>query len=146
MPRALIIYETRTGNTELMAKAIEAGLKEAGVEVELRRAGHIKADELREVDAIVLGSPTHFHNLFATMKTVLFEMEKLPLKDKVGAAFGSYGWSGEACGILTETMANLFEMDVLEPSMKIKKRPSDRDLEACRAFGRKIAEQIKIKG
>jgi len=68
MPKALIIYETRTENTELMAKAIEAGLREAGVEVELRKAVHIKADDLRDVDAIVLGSPTHFHNLFATMR------------------------------------------------------------------------------
>ena len=142
MPKALIIYETRTGNTELMAKAIEAGLREAGVEVELRKAVHIKADDLRDVDAIVLGSPTHFHNLFATMKTVLFEMEKVPLKGKVGAAFGSYGWSGEACGIITETMANLFEMNVIEPSMKVKKIPSERDLAECRAFGRKIGEKI----
>jgi len=69
-------------------------------------------------------------------------MEKMPLKGKVGAAFGSYGWSGEVCGIITETMANLFEMDVIEPSMKVKKIPSENDLAECRAFGRKIGEKI----
>ena len=94
MANAIIIYESRSGNTEMMAKAIVAGLEEAGVDVELKRAVRAKADDLKDMDAVVLGSPTYVRSLIAAMKTFLFEMEKADLKGKVGAAFGSYGWSG----------------------------------------------------
>ncbi|MEA2075523.1 MAG: flavodoxin domain-containing protein [Euryarchaeota archaeon] len=143
MGKAIIVYETRSGNTEYMAKTIEAGMKEAGVEVELKKAARTKAEDLKDVDAVVLGSPTYVRALIAAMKTFLFEMEKADLKGKVGAAFGSYGWSGESIGIMTETMVNLFEMDVIEPGLKVKRRPSGKDLEECRAFGKKIAARIK---
>ena len=90
MAKAIIIYETRSGNTEMMAKAIEIGLK-----------------------------------------------------GKVGAAFGSYGWSGESIEILTETMKNLAGMNVIEPGLRINRRPTEKGLEECREFGKKIAERIK---
>jgi len=143
MAKAIIVYETRSGNTEYMAKAIEAGMKEAGVDVELKKAARANADDLKDMDAVVLGSPTYVRALIAAMKTFLFEMEKADLKGKVGAAFGSYGWSGESVEIMAETMVNLFEMDVIEPGLKVKRRPSEKDLEECRAFGKKIADKIK---
>ena len=146
MAKAIIVYETRSGNTEYMAKAIESGMKEAGVEVELKKGARAKADDLKDVDAVVLGSPTYVRALIAAMKTFLFEMDKVDLKGKVGAAFGSYGWSGESVEILTETMKNLAGMDVIEPGLKVKRRPSEKGLEECRAFGKKIADKIKRKG
>jgi len=59
MAKAIVIYETRSGNTEMMAKAIEAGLKEAGVEVGVKKGARATADDLKGVDAVVLGSPTY---------------------------------------------------------------------------------------
>ena len=111
--------------------------------MELKKAARAKAEDLKDVDAVVLGSPTYVRALIAAMKTFLFEMEKADLKGKVGAAFGSYGWSGESIGIMTETMVNLFEMDVIEPGLKVKRRPSGKDLEECRTFGKRIADKIK---
>ena len=143
MAKAIIIYETRSGNTEMMAKAIEAGLKEAGVDVELKKAARAKADDLKDIDAVVLGSPTYVRSLIAAMKTFLFEMDKADLKGKIGAAFGSYGWSGESIAILTETMKNLAGMNVIEQGLRIKRRPTDQGLKECREFGKKIAEKIK---
>ncbi|NQE45100.1 NAD(P)H dehydrogenase (quinone) [ANME-1 cluster archaeon GoMg2] len=143
MAKAIIIYETRSGNTEMMAKAIETGLKKAGVEVELKKGARANADDIKDVDAVVLGSPTYVRALIAAMKTFLFEMDKVDLKGKVGAAFGSYGWSGESVEILTETMKNLAEMDVIEQGLKVKRRPTEKGLEECREFGKKIAEKIK---
>ncbi len=143
MASAIIIYESRSGNTEMMAKAIVAGLEEAGVDVELKRAVRAKADDLKDMDAVVLGSPTYVRSLIAAMKTFLFEMEKADLKGKVGAAFGSYGWSGESIEILTETMKNLAGMNVIEPGLRIKGRPTEQGLKECREFGKKIAEKIK---
>jgi len=143
MAKAIIIYETRSGNTEMMAKAIETGLKKAGVEVELKKGARANADDPKDVDAVILGSPTYVRALIAAMKTFLFEMDKVDLKGKVGAAFGSYGWSGESVEILTETMKNLARMDVIEPGLKVKRRPTEKGLEECREFGKKIAEKIK---
>ena len=143
MTKAIVIYETRSGNTEMMAKAIVAGLEEAGVDVELKRAVRAKADDLKDIDAVVLGSPTYVRSLIAAMKTFLFEMQKADLKGKVGAAFGSYGWSGESIEILTETMKNLAGMNVIEPGLRINRRPTEKGLEECREFGKKIAEEIK---
>jgi flavodoxin short chain len=143
MAKAIIVYETRSGNTEMMAKAIETGLKKVGVEVELKKAARTKAEDLKDVNAVVLGSPTYVRALIAAMKTFLFEMDKVDLKGKVGAAFGSYGWSGESVEILTETMKNLAGMDVIEPGLKVKRRPTEKGLEDCREFGKKIVERIK---
>jgi flavodoxin short chain len=143
MAKAILIYETRSGNTEMMAKAIEAGLKEAGVDVELKKAARAKADDLKDIDAVVLGSPTYVRSLIAAMKTFLFEMDKADLKGKVGAAFGSYGWSGESIEIMTETLKNLAGMNVIEQGLRIKRRPTEKGLEECREFGKKIAEKIK---
>jgi len=143
MAKAIIIYETRSGNTEMMAKAIETGLKESGVEVGLKKGARANADDLKDVDAIVLGSPTYVRALIAAMKTFLFEMDKVDLKGKIGAAFGSYGWSGESIEILTETMKNLAGMNVIEPGLRIKRRPTEKGLEECREFVKKIAEKIK---
>ncbi|OYT66411.1 flavodoxin [ANME-1 cluster archaeon ex4572_4] len=143
MAKAVVIYETRSGNTEMMARAIETGLKEAGVEVGVKKAARANADDLKEEDAVVLGSPTYVRNLIAAVKTFLFEMDKADLKGKVGAAFGSYGWSGESIEILTETMKNLAGMEVIEPGLRIKRRPTEKGLEECREFGKKIAERIK---
>ena len=143
MARAIIIYGTRSGNTEMMAKAIETSLKEAGVEVERKKAERANAEDLKGVDAVILGSPTYVRNLIAAMKTFLFEMDKADLQGKIGAAFGSYGWSGESIEILTETMKNLAGMNMIEQGLRIKRRPTEKGLEECREFGKKIAESIK---
>ena len=143
MSRAIIIYETRSGNTGIIAKAIEEGVKEAGVEVLLKRSVSAKADDLANVDAVVLGAPTYHHDLIGSMKTFLFEMEKADLKGKVGAAFGSYGWSGESTQMMTDTMKHIFGMNMIEPGLKILRRPSESGLKQCQEFGRKVAEKIK---
>ena len=146
MSKAIIIYETRTGNTRIIAEAIQEGIKKAGVEVLSKRTAEAKADDLVDVDAVVLGAPTYHHDLISPMKTFLFEMEKADLKGKVGAAFGSYGWSGESVQMMSDTMKHIFRMDVMEPGLRLTGRPSGSRLEQGKEFGRKIAEKIKRGG
>jgi len=143
MPKAIIIYDTRSGNTGAMAKAVEEGLKEAGVEALSKRSVSAKADDLADIDAVVLGAPTYHHDLIQSMKTFLFEMEKANLKGKVGAAFGSYGWSGESVRMMTDTMKHIFGMNVMEPGLRILRRPSESALKECKEFGKTIAKKIK---
>jgi flavodoxin short chain len=143
MSQAIIIYDTRSGSTEKMAKAIEEGMREAGVEVLSKRTVNTKAADLTNADAVVLGAPTYHHDLTASMKTFLFEMEKADLGGKIGAAFGSYGWSGESVQMMTDTMKHIFGMSVIEPGLKILRRPNESGLEQCNEFRRKIAEKVR---
>ena len=142
MAKAIIVYISRSGNTEIMAKAIGEGLKEAGVEVISEKITDVNADDLTNFDAIVLGSPTYIHDLVSSMKSFLFKMEGVDLKGKVGTAFGSYGWSGESVEMMTGPMKHIFEMNVIEPGLRIKRRPDKNGLEQCKEFARKIADKI----
>jgi flavorubredoxin len=101
------------------------------------------AGDLRDVDVVILGSPTYHRDMIGSMKTFLFEMEKADLKGKVGAAFGSYGWSGESVQMLTDTMKHIFGMNVIEPGLRMLRRPDESGLKQCREFGRRIAEKIR---
>ena len=143
MSKAIIVYDSRSGNTEMMANAIEEGVKEAGIKVLSKRAINATAEDLADVDAVVLGAPTYHKDLIQSMKTFLFEMEKANLKGKVGAAFGSYGWSGESIQMMTDTMKHIYGMNMLEPGLKILRRPGESGLEQCRNWGRTIVEKMK---
>jgi flavorubredoxin len=145
MKKAIVIYETTYGYTETMAKAIVKGLKEAGVEVELKKVMAVNADELKDFDAVVLGCPTYHHDLITTVKTFLFKMKNAGLKGKVGAAFGAYGFSGESVEMIYDTMKHIFEMDVVEPAFKLKSTEVITGEKECKEFGKKIAAKIKIK-
>jgi len=143
MSKAVIVYDSRTGSTETMARAIEEGMKEGDIQVLAKRATQAKALDLKDADAIVLGCPTYNGDLMPSMRTFLFEMEKAKLNGKVGAAFGSYGWSGESIPRMSDTMKHVFGMNVVEPGLKLLRRPSEIGLSQCKDFGKKIAERTK---
>ena len=92
---------------------------------------------------MVLGSPTYHKDMIASMKTFLFEMEKADLMGKVGAAFGSHGWSGESVQMMADIVKHIFGMTVIEPGLRMLRRPSEDGLEQCQEFGGKIGETIK---
>ena len=141
--KLFILYYSQTGNTRAMARAVEEGAKMVvGVKVEVKYFA--KPEELAEADAIILGVPTYHHDISMDMKKLLEEIavKEISLKDKVGAAFGSYGWSGEAPRMLLEVMKNKFEMEVIEPALLIKYNPDEKGLEECRKLGKTVAERI----
>ena len=140
MLKVLIIYYSQTGNTEKMARAIEEGAKSVvGIDVEVKY--FVKPEELAEADAVILGMPTYYHDIGMDMKNLLegASKEEIDLKGKVGAAFGSYGWSGEAPNLLLEIMKNRFGMDVVEPALRIKYNPDQKGLDECRQLGKTVA-------
>ena len=143
MLKLLIVYYSQTGNTEKMARAIEEGAKSVvGIDVETKY--FVKPDELVEVDGIAFGMPTYHHDISMDMKNLLEEASKqeINLEGKVGAAFGSYGWSGEAPTMLLEIMKNRFKMDIVEPALRVKYNPDEKALEECRQLGKVVAEKM----
>jgi flavodoxin I len=143
MPKILLLYYSQTGNTEKMASAVAEGARSApNIQVDMEY--HVDADHLAGVDAVVLGVPTYHHDMPTDIKR-LFEQaaEKgIPLKGKVGAAFGSYGWTGEAPNLVLEIMKNKFEMHVTEKPLMVKYGPDAASLNACRELGRRISESL----
>ena len=126
-----------------MAKAVVEGAKNAGnPDVELNY--HVEAEELAKFDAILTGAPTYHHDMPMDMKKLFEEAAEkgISLKGKVGAAFGSYGWSGEAPKLLLEIMKNKFEMQVIEPPLLAKYVPDEKTLNMCRDLGKRVSETL----
>ncbi|MCK4477567.1 FprA family A-type flavoprotein [Candidatus Bathyarchaeota archaeon] len=143
MQKILILYYSRTGNTEKMAKAVAEGAKAIqGVEAELKF--HARPEELADYNAIAIGVPTYHHDMAVDIKNLLEKvaLKNINLKDKIGAAFGSYGWSGEAPRLVLEIMKNRFEMHLMEPPVLLKYIPDEAGLEKCRQLGKEIAEKL----
>ena len=143
--KALVIYDTMWHSTEAMANAIVEGLYEKGVEATPMhlRSWH-RSDVITEVldaGAIIVGSPTLNNGLFPTISDFLTYMKGLKPKDKVGAAFGSYGWSGESVKLINKELEAM-KFRVIDPGMKIQYVPDSEGLEACREFGRRIAQDL----
>ena len=142
MPKILIVYYSKTENTEKMAKAIAEGAETSRVEVELKRSE--TPWKLASFDAILIGAPTYHHSMTDNIKKFLEQaaFHNVNLKGKIGAAFGSYGWSGEAPRMVLEIMEHKFEMKVLKPPLLIKYTPDEKGLEECRKLGKNVAKQI----
>ncbi len=121
MAKVLIVYTTRTKRTEKIANAIAEKLKEKGHEVDLKNCKEITdAEQLETYDCLIFGSPTYHGKIMGPMETFLFLAEKANLRDKIGGAFGSYGWSGEAPQRIHDTMENIFGMVMPANPLKVK--------------------------
>jgi flavorubredoxin len=144
--KALVIYDTMWHSTEEMAKRVGAGLQDEGISYQLLnlRYNH-RSDVMREVlnaSAIVLGCPTLNNGLLPRMAGFLMYMRGLRPMNKVGAAFGSFGWSGESVKLLNTAMTDL-KFDVVDDGLKVKYVPEDADYVQCVELGRKVGKAIK---
>jgi flavodoxin short chain len=142
MARLAIIYGTGFGNTGIMAKAIEEGARSQGLEVTIKKVDEVTQADVEKADAIAIGSPTYKGAGMPTVIKYVESLGKLPLKGKVGAAFGSYGWSGEAAGVISR-MLRSYGMDVIEPDLRIKRIPEEEGIETCKELGKVIAKRLK---
>jgi len=143
MGKILVLYYSRTGNTQKMAEAVTEGARGVhGVVVQLKF--YATPEELANFDAVVIGVPTYHHDMTIDIKRLFEEaaVKNISLKNKIGAAFGSYGWSGEAPRLVLEIMKHKFGMDIIESPLLIKYAPDQTGLEKCRQLGKSIAERL----
>lgn len=91
MSKILVVYFSKTGNTEKMAKLIEEGAKRAGAEVSLKSVDKVEASELLDYDGIIMGSPCYYGGMAAELKRLIDDSVEFhgKLVGKVGAAFCS---------------------------------------------------------
>jgi flavorubredoxin len=146
MKQILVLYYSRTGNTERMAKAVAEGAR-INNDIKVELSYHVDAEDLSIFDAIIVGTPTYHHEMAIDFKNLFEETAEkgISLKGKVGAAFGSYGWTGEAPKLVIEIMKYKFEMQVAEPSLLARYLPDAKILSDCRDLGKRIAENLMSK-
>ena len=148
MPKIAFVYYSRTGNTEKMAHAILEGTQQMPeVEGKLLIDFEAKLATIEDVDAIIVGTPTYHHDMPRGIKHFFENLatHTTNFGQKIGASFGSFGWSGEAPRLVLEIMEHKFAMNVIKPPLLIKYRPDNAALTTCRGFGKKIAEQLVSK-
>lgn len=143
MPKILIYYYSRTGRTEKMANAVAEGAKAVG-SIEVALEYHVQPEDLSSFDAILIGAPTYHHEMPMGIKRLLEEAaeKNVNLEGKIGAIFGSYGWSGEAPRLVLEVLKHKFEMQVPEPPILARDEPNPTVLKACQDLGKRISEML----
>ena len=144
MPKVVVVYLSTSGNTKAMADAIAEGARSRNLDAKAVNFHEVRIEELKDADAIAIGSSTFHYKMLPPMEKFLESLEKAKIKAKVGAAFGSYGWSGEAPVMIAEKMREL-GMDVIDPVLRIQYQPVEKDLEECKRLGKDIANKVKKK-
>ena len=146
--KAVVVYDTMWHSTETMANAIVEELGQHGVYAKplaLRR--NHRSDiitEIMDAGAVIVGSPTMNNGIFPTIGDFMTYMKGLKPLNKVGAAFGSYGWSGEAVKVLSGELEQM-KFNVVDPGVRIQYVPDENALNACRELARKVAEALPAK-
>lgn len=143
--KVLVIYETMWESTEKMAKAITTGINMEGVSVKLiNLAVTHRSDVMTDVlnaKAVVLGSATLNNGLLPRMAGFLMYMRGLRPTNKLGAAFGSFGWSGEAVKLMNTAMEEM-KFTIIDPGLRQKYVPDHEGLKECVELGRRIAKAV----
>jgi flavorubredoxin len=143
--KAVVIYDTMWHSTEKMAEAINAGILAEGVASKPLnlRAWHRSEvmTELFDARAVAVGSPTLNNGLFPTVADFLCYMRGLKPRNKIGAAFGSYGWSGEAVKLIEDELKEM-KIDLIQPGLKVQFVPEKSVLTVCNEFGRNIGRAV----
>lgn len=139
----IIFYMSSYGNTARMAEAIYEGIdQEGGVRVSLYdlQGGETEpfVDLIEEADAIMFGSPTINGDAVKPVWDLLSSLVVVDLKGKLGASFGSYGWTGEAVKMIEDRMRGL-KLRVPIQGIRIKLIPTDEELLQCKQFGKDVA-------
>ena len=143
MAKVLVVYATRTGETQTIADLIGEGVRFSGQEANVVSVKEIKSEaDLDGYDGYVFGSSTYHGEMLQGMKTFLFIAEKANLDGKVGGAFGSFGWSGEANDRIFETMKHILKMDMVGDTLRLKSSTLGGGLQMAQDYGREIAKKI----
>jgi flavodoxin len=153
--KILILYDSKTGNTEKMATAISEGAKEAGAEVTVKKIGEaFPLTLLTENDGVIFGSPTRYADATNEMKDFLTHIEsyvklgKMKMKGRKAAVFGSYGYDG--AWAMEERLKGYVEAlgYKVHPKVCVKvdyeiKTKQKETLAECKAWGKDFAKTIK---
>jgi len=152
--KVIIVYDSKSGNTEAMAHAVSEGVENEGIDVEVKRVDEASIDDLPMVDGVILGSPVYYGLPTAKMKQYIDESVKYhgKLDGKVGGTFASAGGShtGAETTIIALNEALLIHGMVIQGTSGSNHygaasvgAPDENDKENCRKLGARLARLVK---
>jgi flavorubredoxin len=141
----LVFYASAYGNTAKLAERIAEGARSEGVRVAVMDITATElgmmVDRIEAADGIAVGSATINGDAVEPVWSLLSHLATLNLRGKVGASFGSYGWSGEAPKLIADRLRGL-KFKVPEEPFRVNLVPTEQDLREAEEFGRRIARAL----
>jgi anaerobic nitric oxide reductase flavorubredoxin len=147
--KVVIVYETMWGSTEKMARRILEGIADSGIEVKLfdiaqsDRTEAIK--EILDAKGYIVGSSTHDNDMLPSIAGFLEFLKGLKPKNRIGGAFGSYGWGGGAVKNIEDILKEA-GVGIAQPSISAQYVPDKNEIQKCYQYGKDFADKIKGKG
>lgn len=143
--RAVVLFDTMWGNTTKMARSIGEGIYAGGCMPRLIPMNSsnrsIVATEVLKSGALIVGSPTMNREIFPSLADVMLYLKGLKPANLIGAAFGSYGWSGEGHKNI-DVMLKEMKVDVISDPISTKWVPDNDKLQECFDLGKNIAKKL----
>lgn len=146
LPKAIVVYDTMWESTRKMAEKIRSSIADEGILTDICHVRLVEQSEIMtealESAAIIVGSPTINNQMFPTISKFLCYLSGLKPQNKIGAAFGSYGWSGEGAPDVEKVLQSM-KLAIPVPNLRITYYPDDESYRQCDKFGKAIADAIK---
>jgi len=146
--KIVIVYETMWKSTEKMARRILQGIEDAGVEVRLFDIAQSDRTEIikdiLDAKGCIVGSSTHDNDMLPAISSFLEFLKGLKPKNRIGGAFGSYGWAGGAVKNI-ENILKEAGIDIPQPSISFQYVPDEKEFESCYQYGKAFAELVADK-
>ena len=153
--KIVIVYDSMSGNTEKMAKAIAEGAGSAGADVDVKKIGEpFPISVLEEADGVAFGSPCIYGNVTEAMRGFLDNLEKLTeagkidVEGKPAMIFGSYGWDG--AWVMEEYLKDKVDDIGFEARDEVCvevdnniKYHADQYLGKCKDYAKNLTESLK---
>ncbi len=146
--KVVIFYDTMWHSTERMGRALAEAFRDEGVSVKLmdcKTSHHSQImSEVSDAGAVVVGSPTHNNTILPYVASTLTYLKGLRPQNKIGGAFGSFGWSGESTKILMEWLESM-KFELPAEAVKVKNVPTHEDYRKLKEMAKTIADALKAK-
>ena len=141
MKKTAVVYWSGTGNTEAMAEAVLAGMKDAGADAVLYTAAEFSPSKLNELDAVAFGCPAMGAEMLEESAfEPMFSDCKGSLGGKKVALFGSYGWGDGDWMRNWEDDCSASGIKLCCESVTCNEAPDAQGLAACRLLGKLLTE------
>ncbi|MCA1786798.1 MAG: flavodoxin domain-containing protein, partial [Desulfobacteraceae bacterium] len=146
--KAVVIFDSMWESTTKMARAVTSGIESENVSVRLMNTRKWHRSDIMtavmDAGAVAVGSPTLNNGIFPVIADVMTYIKGLRPQNKLAAAFGSYGWSGEAVKILNREFEEM-KWEIIDDGVKVLYVPDASDLERCFDLGASLAGKLKQK-
>ena len=152
MLKVLVIYHSRSGHTEALAKWIAEAIAQEGLDVVCKKVEDASPDEMLDADGVVLGSATYYGIMAAEVKQFLDDSIKHhdKLDGKVGGAFASAGAMGQETTVISLLEALLIHGMIIQGDTRGHHygvtsigKPGDKERERCQRFGKRFSRLVK---